>query len=417
MHEGSLGRRLGVALVAAGVFGLGGAAQAAPPQPFFHTVGTQTVAKPTSWASVTPRRDAGTLRAEGFALLAAGDRAGAADKLAAAADEGSDDANLLRLLGDLRFHQQRKVDAVAAWTRALALRPADAGLLERNAHGAIEVGDYAAAAAAEARLVDLIEARVQGGAPLVGLLGSAHRPVAELFVHHLVRLSEAATLAGDFTVAERAARRCITFAPKRVEGHLALAYMHLQAAEYDDAAILYHEVLAVEPANAIALNNLGNVYYMDRDLDGASAHFEKVLEVEGISAHGQSLALANLGELLQLQGAYRDAEGLYREAALAQPEGAWSYMGLAALYDITGRYDAAIEAMIDGWERDGNRMTRLNMHFFQPEWAWQRDALIAEIEGDADLAAALWQRVVEGDVPALQKAAAHHLRSLDLAAE
>jgi hypothetical protein len=56
-------------------------------------------------------------------------------------------------------------------------------------------------------------------------------------------------------------------------------------------------------------------------------------------------------------------------------------MGLAALLDVTGRHDAAVDAMIDGWERDANRMTRLNMHFFQPEWQWQRDALIAEIEG------------------------------------
>ena len=96
----------------------------------------------------------------------------------------------------------------------------------------------------------------------------------------------------------------------------------------------------------------------------------------------------------------------------ARPDGAWGYMGLAALRDITGRYDEAVDAMISGWERDQNRLTRLNMHFYEPEWAWQRDALIAEIEGDAARAERLWTQVLHGEVAVLHKAAAWHLTAL-----
>lgn len=393
--------------VAVAWLGLAGPAVAKPT-----SAGWGTAATPVS-ASKRVATDAQTLRAQGFAELRAGKRAAAARSLAQAAGAASE-PRLWRLVGDLRFHEGDREGAVLAWKAGLAEAPSDVALLERTAFGATEVGDYAAAAEAQAHLVRHLEATVARGDTARALAMGRSLPPEELLVRHLVRWSEIATLAGDFSTGEAAARRLIRRAPARVEGHLALAYVHLQAAEYGEAEVLYSEVLKVDPANTIALNNLGNVRYMDRDLDAAARQFEAVLEVEAPSSRAQSIALANLGELLQLQGAYRDAEALYLEARDTAPDGAWSYMGLASLYDVTGRYDEAIEAMILGWERDASHLTRLNMHFFEPEWAWQRDALIAEIEGDLEAAAGLWRRVLKGDVPALQKAADHHLRSLEL---
>ena len=224
--------------------------------------------------------------------------------------------------------------------------------------------------------------------------------------------SELATLAGDFTTGEQVARDLMKRAPEVLDGRLALAYVHLQAQELDDAEALYRDVLAAEPAHPVALNNLGNIHYLRRDLDGAAAHFEAILEAPEAGPYNESIALSNLAELLQLQGGYRGAEDLYRASIDARPDGAWGYMGLAALRDITGRYDEAVDAMISGWERDQNRLTRLNMHFYEPEWAWQRDALIAEIEGDAARAERLWTQVLHGEVAVLHKAAAWHLTAL-----
>jgi tetratricopeptide (TPR) repeat protein len=229
----------------------------------------------------------------------------------------------------------------------------------------------------------------------------------------LAILSEVATLAGDFTTGEEAARELMQLAPKTAIGPLSLAYVHLQAREYTDAEELYLDVLSVDPGNTTALNNLGNVYYMQRDLESAGQHFEAILNVEDVKPYAESLALSNLAELIQLQGGVKDAESLYKQAIEAQPKGAWGYMGLAALYDISGRYDDAVDAMISGWERDDNKVTRLNMHFYQPEWYWQRDALIAEIEGDLDTAIGLWSKVLHGEVEPLHKAAAWHLAALE----
>ena len=332
-----------------------------------------------------------------YAALRQGDRAGA---LALFETIETPDAQTLRMIGDLRFSEKDADGALIAWQAGFEQSDSVA-LAQRVTHGAVEVGDFELATKAATRMVDIWDAQS-------GTDASARRALQR----SLAVLSEVATLAGDFTTGEDAARRLIRLTPKTPIGHLSLAYVHLQASEYTDAEEIYLDVLEIDPGNTTALNNLGNVYYMQQDLDLAAERFEAILNVDNVKPYSESLALSNLGELLQLQGATKDAEALYTQAIEAQPKGAWGYMGLAALYDISGRYDDAVDAMISGWERDDNRMTRLNMHFYQPEWYWQRDALIAEIEGDVPTAIALWEKVQHGQVDALHKAAAWHLDTL-----
>ncbi len=349
-------------------------------------------------------------RAEGDRLLANGDHRGALSAYEKALRGRSDDLDLARVVGDLHYQLGHPVEAVRAWVRALELAPRHPELLDRVARGASEVGDFELATQAEGRLVDVL-------AEFVENQGVTEGKMARQFRNHLAIHAELAALAGDFTTAEESARRLIRFAPNGVDGRLALAYVQLHGAEYDEAEGLYREVLEAQPDNTVALNNLGNIVYMYRDFDTASDLFEKILAVDGVRAYSESIALANLGELLQIQGSRTDAEFLYKQAIETQPQGAWGYMGLASLYDQLGKYDEAVAAMIEGWERDQNRLTRLNMRFYTEEWAWQRDALIAEIEGDVDFARTLWTRILQGDVEVLHKSASHHLHSLSLAAE
>lgn len=353
----------------------------------------------------------------GHALLARGDRAGALRAFETATTLAPTNTKLWRLVGDLRYSLDRVPDALDAWERAAAISPWDDAIVERLARGSVRLGDYERAAAAEGRLTELLAraseshpevARADVGFGQASTYGAAYRD-------HLGILSELAVLAGDFTTAEQAARKLMAAAPDAVDGRLALAYVHLHAAELDDAESLYREVLGVSPDNSTALNNLGNILYLRRDFDGAAELFERIVELGGeggATPYSQSIAYANLGELLQIQSAFKDARGLYQQAIDLQPKGAWGYMGMAALLDVTGDHDGATSAMIDGWERDRNRLSRLNMHFYKDEWAWQRDALIAEVEGDVDLAAELWSKIAAGDVPMLSKSAYWHLRAL-----
>lgn len=358
---------------------------------------TQAQAKAPSPGQPTHLDPAQVQPADGYALLRAGDRAGALKAFEAIPEP---DAHVWRMIGDLRFSRDDADGALTAWQAGLDLK-ASVALAQRVTHGAVEVGDFERATRAARRMVSMWQVQAD-----------ADDSAAKALQRSLAILSEVATLAGDFTTGEEAARELMKRAPKTAVGPLALAYVHLQAREYTDAEELYLDVLAMDPGNTTALNNLGNVYYMQRDLESASEHFEAILNVNDVKPYAESLALSNLAELIQLQGGIKDAESLYKQAIEAQPKEAWGYMGLAALYDISGRYDAAVDAMISGWERDDNKITRLNMHFYQPEWYWQRDALIAEIEGDVETAIALWQKVLHGSVEPLHTAAAWHLTAL-----
>lgn len=325
------------------------------------------------------------------------------------------DAAQWRLIGDRHLSAGEAVEARAAWRSALALAPDDLGLLDRVARVEAQVGDWQQAVYAERALVEALGARAveHPERVRVDLMSGARETLAQNHERHLAMLSSLAVLAGDFTTAEEAAHALVRRAPDAVAGHLALGHLHLHTRELDASIDAYEAALAIDPDHPTALNNLGAARYMQQDLTAAEAWYEAVLGSAARTPYSESVALANLGELHQLGARYDAAEYLYREAIDALPGGAWSYMGLAALLDVTGRYDAAIDAMIDGWERDGRRLTRLNMHFFEPEWAWQRDAMIAEIEGDVDAAIALWSKVARGDVAALRRPAKHHLASLE----
>lgn len=373
----------------------------------------QAAAQKATRLKAPPVQDAA---ARAHALLEKGDRAGALRAFESALLTSPSNVRLWQVVGDLRYSLDRVPEAVSAWEQASALAPWDDTLAERVARGAVKLGDYERAAAAQTRVVDLLEKKIQSGeqSERKDLGTGRSASLEDTFRQHLGILSELAVLSGDFTTAEQTARRLIRFAPESIDGRLALAYVHLHAAELDDAADLYEEVLRVAPNNSTALNNLGNIHYMRGDFDAAANNFERILEGGDASKYSESIAMANLGELLQLQRAFKDAEAMYGQAIELQPKGAWGYMGMAALLDITGRHDEAVDRMIDGWERDQNRLTRLNMHFYKDEWTWQRDALIAEIEGDTALAEQLWRKILAGDVDLLKKSAAWHLRALSL---
>ncbi len=355
-----------------------------------------------------------TPRQEAYQLLRAGDRTGALKAFGEVVADNPEDFRTWRVIGDIHYGMDQHEKAINAWGHALEQRPRMMGLLDRIARANTFLGDFDAAVEHEGLLVQRLRDSAERNphARRVDLGTGQRQTVKENLRRHLMILSELAVLAGDYTKGEKAAYELIGMNRHAIDGYLSLAYVHLQAGDFEDAEDLYLNILEAAPANTIALNNLGNIYYMREDLESAAVQFEAILGVGEASPHSRSIALANLAELAQLEGDFEGAEVLYKDAIEAKPSGAWSYMGLAALRDLTGDYDAAVEAMIDGWERDRSTVTRLNMHFYQDEWYWQRDALIAEIEGNALEALELWKLVLRGQVSALHEAAAWHIDAL-----
>lgn len=344
------------------------------------------------------------------AVLAAGDRKAALSWMERNAERMATQPRALQILGDLRFHHGDRERALEAWNEALELAPSDSDLLERVVKGGAIVGDFASAAEAQKVRAELALTRWQQAGEGIEP-AAATDALKQAWLQHLLKLCEVSVLAGDYSTGEEAARAYLEVSPEHVSGLLSLAYVHLQADDLDEAEAIYLHILKKQRLPEV-FNNLGMIHYLRRDLDAAGEAYEAGLEIASGDPELESLLLSNLAELSMLRGQAKDAETLFRDAIEVAPEGAWSYMGLSAVLEIGGQHDEALDAMIDGWSRDDDQLNRLNTRFQEDEWYWHRDALIAEIEGDLELARALWAKVARGDVLALRAPAARHLESL-----
>ena len=53
------------------------------------------------------------------------------------------------------------------------------------------------------------------------------------------------------------------------------------AGDFDNALSLYNKVYNLDPKNAIAINNIGEVYEAKNQLDSAEIYFLKAVEIDG----------------------------------------------------------------------------------------------------------------------------------------
>jgi protein O-GlcNAc transferase len=105
-----------------------------------------------------------------------------------------------------------------------------------------------------------------------------------------------------------------------------------------DAAAAYRQALELEPADAVALNNLGNLLRAEGRLDEAIDCFHRALahKPEDPVVHN------NLGNALAAQGRWVEAARLYDRALALRPDYAEAHYNLANLLVDEGQLDAAI---------------------------------------------------------------------------
>lgn len=186
----------------------------------------------------------------------------------------------------------------------------------------------------------------------------------------------------------------------------------------DEAKEAYLHALDLEPNHVASLNNLGGIYYHFENFSEARYQTEKALEFAQDSLD-QSIAESNLAELDALRGDLRSAEERLDRALELTPDEAHPYFGLAVIYDLTGREDAAIKMAESGLELDYLGRTRRAISFVWPELELHHDAILAEGRGDSDKARELWEelRTIElkrgVKLASLKGRAAAHLQKLE----
>ncbi len=127
----------------------------------------------------------------------------------------------------------------------------------------------------------------------------------------LLRQGRAQLIVGNANAAEASFRRALVVNPRLTEARLGLgkAVMRTSAA---DAERIFEEVVAKEPRNAQALNNLG----VARDLQGKHAEAQKAYQQALDAAPGLASAQQNMALSLAVSG--RPQEGVAMLNRLAQ---------------------------------------------------------------------------------------------------
>jgi len=105
----------------------------------------------------------------------------------------------------------------------------------------------------------------------------------------------------------------------------------------------YRAVLALDPENATAHNNLGFIYGQQQRWDDALLHLRTALEKDPRS----SMAHSNLGQVLAAQGCWRDGLEHLEKAVALNPDNAQAWENLGRICLLAGNAERAEYA----WER------------------------------------------------------------------
>jgi tetratricopeptide (TPR) repeat protein len=113
--------------------------------------------------------------------------------------------------------------------------------------------------------------------------------------------------------------------------------MHKRHRLQEAAAYLARAIL-IDPQNADARFNYGNVLFDERDLNGAISQYRLALELRSPDPR----TLVNLGTALAMSGSWIQSEIIFREALDVAPESAIAHSGLGRVLEQRGDPDGAL---------------------------------------------------------------------------
>ena len=142
-------------------------------------------------------------------------------------------------------------------------------------------------------------------------------------------LGKARLLQGDLAGALSELSKAETINPKNIDTLNLLGLTYYTRKDYEKAIGYFNRVLTLDPSKSDVRNNLGLVYLDMREYDQAKREFEKCLEDP---VYGRSfLALYNLGVLAEGQGRASDAETIYQNVIMINPQYAPPLLRLASM--------------------------------------------------------------------------------------
>lgn len=142
-----------------------------------------------------------------------------------------------------------------------------------------------------------------------------------------LRLGWLSYMGGFFTESTAYYQKAILLKPLAIEAKFGLVYPASSVGNWDLVKKQYNDILIIDSQNTFANYRLGSIYYGSGQYEKALLYFEKVVNLypfdyDGLLMYGWAH--------LQL-GKYREAEVLFKQALLNNPQGQSALEGLEAL--------------------------------------------------------------------------------------
>lgn len=252
--------------------------------------------------------------------------------------------------GVLLLARNQAEDALAAFEKALAIKPDSAGALLNLGNACMQLGKAERALAAYQAAIgikpDFTEAELGVGTALEAL-GKLHEAIAHYQrvlvmqpAHALARFSLGRTYAAldEMDAAVKYFNTLLSSDPQHLDAWMALADLYLKQSRFDEAERACREALAIAPDRPEALFNLAMIAGDRGDVDGAIAGYREVAR----RFPENDAACINLGALLSGKKLYREAAEVYRRALELNPDSPVGYNNLGNALTEMGLYDEAI---------------------------------------------------------------------------
>ena len=246
-------------------------------------------------------------------------------------------------------------------------------------------------------------------------------PEATQALAPMLAQAEAALKAGDVKAAENQVRHMLELAPGREDGLIFLYQLSRRAQRMQASEALIKRVVALNPNNFWATNELTLMLLNKGALGEAELHARNAIRIapQNAQAHNlmglvlteanrpligeyhyrkvlelaekeEPITLANLAWNLKNQGRIDEARALYRRSMALKPDVLQTVLGFAKMEEADRKFDAAL-ALLDEAERllPGNpsvHLTRATVLARQKKMA-EALAILHEPEGEADEAA------------------------------
>jgi len=142
-----------------------------------------------------------------------------------------------------------------------------------------------------------------------------------------LRLGWLSYMGGFFTESIAYYQKSIVLKPLALDAKFGYIYPTSAMGNWEQVKKQYNDILEIDPQNTLANYRMGSIYYGNEDYASALKYFEKIVNLYPFDYD----ALVMYGWTQYRLGKYREAEVLFNQALMNQPDGQSAKEGLEAI--------------------------------------------------------------------------------------